>query len=330
MADVLTQEEIDAMLSSAQSGGSIAVAEKPVDIKEYDFRSPKKFTKERIKTLDSIFDNYARLLSSYLTGLLRLYCKVTLASIEEQKYFEFNNALPDYVMMGMAELRIQDDEVEDLNVIVQFSNSLTYIMIDRLLGGAGEYKDTDREFTEIEVSVMENIVKNTLALMKEPWGTFVEVEPVLDAIETNSRVISSAGYDDTMIICVLEIMITETKALITVCMPAIGLDEIMQKYTTRQTRSGRKIDAGREKERRGNIFDGVTHTALDITAVLGEVDLDMLDVLRLQVNDIIPLGKSIESNINLTVGGKRWFDGKMGIFNNKKAVKIENVFGMEL
>ncbi|MCL2698604.1 MAG: FliM/FliN family flagellar motor switch protein, partial [Oscillospiraceae bacterium] len=84
------------------------------------------------------------------------------------------------------------------------------------------------------------------------------------------------------------------------------------------------------KERRGNIFDGVTHTPLDIRAVLGEVDLDMLDVLRLQAGDIIPLGKSIDSNIILNVGGKKWFDGKMGVFNNKKAVKIENIFGMEL
>jgi flagellar motor switch protein FliM len=320
------------MLNNAQSGEPIvAEVEKAPDVKEYDFRSPKKFTKERIKTLDSIFDNYSRLLSSYLTGLLRLYCKVSLVSVEEQKYFEFNNALPDYVMMGMAELKLKDDEVEDLNLIVQLSNTLTYIMIDRLLGGKGEHLDTgEREFTEIEVSIMENLIRNFLGLMKEPWASYVELEPVLENMETNSRVVSAMGHDDTMIIVMLEIMIIETKALITICMPAIGLEGIMQKYTQRQTRTGRKIDANREKERKTSILDGVTHTALDIKAVLGEVDLDMLDVLRLQNGDIIPLGKSIDSNIILNVGGKKWFDGKMGVFNNKKAVKIENIFGMEL
>jgi len=330
MADVLSQAEIDAMLSSAQSGGPIETAEKEVAVKDYDFRSPKKFTKERMRTLDGVFDNYARLLSSYLTGLLRLYCKVTLTSIEEQKYFEFSNALPDYVMMGMAELRLQDDEIEDLSIIVQLSNSLTYIMIDRLLGGSGEFMDTDREFTDIESSIMENIIRNILVRLKEPWATYVEIEPELTAIETNSRVISSAGYDDTMIICVLEVMVNETKALITVCMPAVGLYEIMQKYTVRQTRIGRKTDVNREKERRGNIFDGVAYTALDVTAILGEVDLDMLDVLRLQKGDIIPLGKGIDSNIVLSVGGKKWFDGKMGVYNNKKAVKIETVYNANI
>ena len=330
MADVLTQAEIDAMLNSAQSGEDIAVAEKAPDVKDYDFRSPKKFTKERMRTLDGIFDNYARLLSSYLTGLLRLYCKVTLTSVEEQKYFEFSNALPDYVMMGMAELKLQDDEIEDLNIIVQLSNSLTYIMIDRLLGGSGEFMDTDREFTDIESSIMENIIRNILVRLKEPWATFVEIEPVLTSIETNSRVMATAGYDDTMIICVLEVMVNDTKALVTVCMPAVGLYEIMQKYTVRQTRIGRKTDINREKERRGNIFDGVSYTALDVTAILGEVDLDMLEVLRLQAGDIIPLGKSTDSNIVLNVGGKKWFDGKMGVYNNKKAVKIETVYNAEL
>ncbi|MCL2107904.1 MAG: flagellar motor switch protein FliM [Oscillospiraceae bacterium] len=330
MADVLTQAEIDAMLNSAQSGEVLAVAEKPPDIKDYDFRSPKKFTKERMRTIEGIFDNYARLLSSYLTGLLRLYCKISLTSVEEQKYFEFSNALPDYVMMGMGELRLQDDEIEDLNVIVQLSNSLTYVMIDRLLGGSGEFMDTDREFTDIEASIMENIIRNILVRLKEPWATFVELQPELVGVETNSRIISTAGHDETMIICVLEVMINETKALVTVCLPAVGLYEIMQKYTVRQTRLGRKTDASRDSERKSNILGGVSYSALDVTAILGEVDLDMLDILKLQTGDIIPLGKSIDSNIVLNVGGKKWFDGKMGVFNNKKAVKIETVYNMDL
>ena len=82
MADTLTQEQIDAMLNAAISGGKIEEhVEVVAEIKEYDFRAPKKFTRERMKTLDTIFDSYARLMSSYLTGMLRLYCKVTLMSI---------------------------------------------------------------------------------------------------------------------------------------------------------------------------------------------------------------------------------------------------------
>jgi flagellar motor switch protein FliM len=314
------------MLNSALTGGLIEPAAEPkAEIKDYDFRAPKKMTKERIKTLDSIFENYARLMSSYLTGLLRLYCKVSLASIEEQKYFEFNNALPDYVVMGIVDLQLNDEEVEDVTTIVQLSNSLTYIMIDRLLGGKGEYKDSERDFTEIEVSIMDGIVKNMARLFREPWESYVELTPVLVKIETNSRVISNVNYDDTMIIAALEITISETKTIVSVCMPAVELDALMAKYTNFTAKGGKKGDSVKEYERKESIMSTLSQSLLNVTAVLGETNLDMAEVLGLQTGDIIPLGKSIDGNIKLNVGGSAWFDGKLGVFNSKKAVKIENV-----
>ena len=329
MAETLTQEQIDALLSSAMSG-EVVESSKEADVKEYDFRAPKKFTKERIKILDSIFDNYARLLSSYLTGLLRLYCKVSLASIEEQRYFEFNNALPDYVMMGTLDLGIHDDDIGSVTAIVQLSNSLTYILIDRLLGGRGEYKDADRDFTEIEVSIIDKIINNMAALMREPWEPYVEVNPSVVNIETNSRVYSAVDYDDTMILVALEATVSDTKTIITICLPALSLDELMQKYVSKSVRSTRRFDAVREQERRDNIMRALNDTSLNIVAVLGKTALDVSDVLNLQIDDIIPLDLSIESNVKLRIGNRIWFDGKLGSYNQNKAVKIENVFRSEV
>lgn len=330
MAETLTQEQIDAMLNSALSGGlTISTDNDEVEVKEYDFRAPKKFTKERIKILDSIFDGYSRLLSSYLTGLLRLYCKVSLASIEEQRYFEFNNALPDYVMMGMVDLGVVDDDIDNMTTIIQLSNSLTYIMIDRLLGGRGEYKDTDRDFTEIEVSIMDRVLESMVALFREPWENYVELTPELIHIETNSRMVSNVGYDDTMIIVVLEVTISEVKTMVSICMSALDLDKIMQKFVTKTQRTTKRIDAQKEAERRDNIMKALATSELEITAILSETQLELSDVMNLQINDIIPLGKSIDSNIQLRIGDKIWFDGKLGTFNHKKAVKIDKVFRIE-
>lgn len=331
MAETLTQEQIDALLSSAMSGEVVEKSEdKGPDAKLYDFRAPKKFTKERIKILDGIFDNYARLLSSYLTGLLRLYCKVNLASIEEQRYFEFNNALPDYVMMGTVDMGIRDDDIEAPTTIIQLSNSLTYILIDRLLGGRGEYKDAERDFTEIEVSIIDKIINNMAALLHDPWEPYVEVNPNVVNIETNSRVFSAVDYDDTVMLVCLEATVSDTKTIITLCIPALSLDGVMQKYVSKTARSTRRYDAVREQERRDNIMTALNDSSLDIRAELGKTTLDMYDVLNLQVDDIIPLDKSINSNIILKIGEKVWFDGKLGSFNQNKAVKIENVFRIEV
>lgn len=334
MADTLTQEQIDALLSQALSGEVIeTTTENESDrIKEYDFRSPKKFTKEKIQRLETIFESYARALSSYFTGLLRLYCQVNVMSIEEQRYFEYNNALPDYVVMGLVDLGINSQNVEEFSTIVQISNSLTYTLIDRLLGGKGEVAEMDRDFTELETSIMRKIMVDFARMMEEPWSVYVPIKPSLAGLETNSRVISTVGYDETMIIIALEVTINDTnKSIISVCMPAINLDEIMQTYVMKNQKPGRRsLDPKRETERRETIMTALNQSSLTITAVLSETNLQMSDVLHLQVNDIIPLDKKISGNVTLRIGDKDWFDGKLGIYNNKKAVKIENVYRIEV
>lgn len=325
MAEVLTQAQIDEMLKSVAMGAEPVVTKnEEAQVKEYDFRAPKKFTKEQIKILESIFENYARLLSSYLTGMLRLYCRVSLLNIEEQRYNEFNNALPDYVIMGMVDLGIKNDEISETDIIVQVSNPVTYTMIDRLLGGKGEYTDVTRDFTEIEITIMTDIMRSFADMLKEPWLTHIDLEPRLIGIETNSRVVQTIGHEDTVIIVVLEVEINNQKSLVSVCIPAINLDEIMGKFIPRYSGSRRKTDAAREAERRDSIMTGISVTDLVVKAVLGEINLDMYEVLTLQVNDVIPLDKKITENIMVKVGERNWCDGKLGTYNNKKAVMIEN------
>lgn len=331
MADTLTQEQIDAMLSQALSGGLVETAAAEEQVKEYDFRSPKKFTKEKMRALETIFESYARLLSSYLTGLLRLYCKVSLVSIEEQRYFEYNNALPDYVMMGLLDLGIDNEDIDEFTTLLQLSNSLTFVLIDRLLGGRGESADLDRDFTELESSVIGKVLTDMAGMLKEPWENYIELNPKVTQLETNSRVISTVGYDDTMIIVALEVTINEIKSIISVCVPALNLDEIMMKFVTRAHKSTRKIhDAHKEEERRDTIMNTLNQSSLTIRAVLDETQLQLSDILHLQVDDIIPLPKSIDGNVVLRIGERDWFDGKLGIFNNRKAVKIENVYRIEV
>lgn len=325
MADVLTQAQIDEMLKNVAMGTEPLVAKsEEVAVKEYDFRAPKKFTKEQIKILESIFENYARLLSSYLTGKLRLYCRVSLMNIEEQRYNEFNNALPDYVVMGMVDLGIKNDEISETDVIVQVSNSVTYTMIDRLLGGKGEYNEVNRDFTEIEITIMTDIMKSFTELLKEPWMTHIDLEPRLIGIETNSRVVQTIGHEDTVIIVALEVEINGQNSIVSVCIPAINLDEIMGKFIPRYSTSRRKTDAHREQERRDSIMGGISTTDLIIKAILGEINLDMYEVLTLQINDVIPLNTKISENIVVKIGERAWCDGKLGTYNNKKAIMIEN------
>lgn len=331
MADVLSQSQIDALLNSFSSEGAKAldeieeqVSEKKV--KNYDFKMPKKFTKEQLKIIDSIFENYSRVLSSYFTGLMRVYCKVEVLQIEEQLYYEFNNALPDYVMIAMINMGITDDDIPETNCIMELSNPISFTMMDRLMGGSGEYTDVSRDFTEIEVGMMTNVLNKMAYLLKEPWGGYIEINPVLTTIETNSRVVQSISPDDVVIIVMLEMEIKNVKNTISFCIPALNLESIMAKFGDRWARSTKKLDPKRENERRLSLMDAIKDSDLEIDAVLCDTELDLYDVLNLQVGDVIPLNMPIDSNVQVKIGNNLWFDGKLGIRNNKKAVKIDNIY----
>ena len=331
MADVLSQSQIDALLNSFSSEGTKAFEEieeqsKEQKIKNYDFKMPKKFTKEQLKVIDGIFENYARMLSSFLTGLMRIYCKVEVLQIEEQLYYEFNNALPDYVMMSMVNMGITDDDVLETNCIMQVSNPIVFSMMDRLMGGAGDYSDQGRDYTEIEVGMFSTVLHKMTALLKEPWGAYIDVNPTLTTIETNARVMQTISPDEVVILVVLEMEIKGIKNTMTFCIPAMNLESIMAKFGDRWSRTTKKLDPKKEKERRVSLLETIKDSELKIDAVLCETKLDLYDVLTMQVNDVIPLNMPIDENITVKIGNNLWFDGKLGIKNNRKAVKIDNIY----
>jgi flagellar motor switch protein FliM len=132
-----------------------------------------------------------------------------------------------------------------------------------------------------------------------------------------------------MIIIALEVTVSNTKTIVSICIPALQLDEIMQKYTTKNTRQTRRQDVAKENERRENIMQGLHSTKLEVKAILSETKLELADLLALQVNDIIPLNAKITDNVIVKVGQTAWFDGKLGVLNGKKAIQIENKFGIE-
>ncbi len=331
MADVLSQKQIDELLNSFNTQGSDAfkeIEEQSNDkkIKNYDFKTPKKFTKEQLKVIDSIFENYSRVLSSYLTGLMRLYCRVEVVQIEEQRYYEFNNALPDYVMMALVNMGIHDEDIMETSCILQISNPITLTMIDRLLGGNGVFSEVNRDFTEIEITLMSGVMEKMAQSLKGPWGQYIDLDPVMTATETNSRVMQSIPPDEVIILVTLEIEIKDVKNTMTLAIPAMNLESIMSKFGDRWARTTKRQDPRKDNERRESIMGALKDSNVEVRAVLCDTNVELYDILTLQVDDIIPLSTPITQNIQLKIGGHLWYDGKLGVMNNHKAVRIDNIY----
>lgn len=330
MADVLSQAQIDELLNSFNTQGASAFDEMDdkdeKKIKNYDFKTPKKFTKEQLKVIDGIFENYSRVLSSYITGLMRLYCRVEVMQIEEQRYYEFNNALPDYVIMALVNMGIHDEDIMETNCILQLSNPITFTMIDRLMGGHGASGEVSRDFTEIEITIMTGLMEKFAQSLKSPWGQYIDLDPMLNTVETNSRVMQSIPPDEVIILVTLEIEIKDVKNIMTFCIPAMNLESIMTKFGDRWARTTKRQDPRKDKERRDSIMSTLSDSDIDVKAVLCNTTVDLYDILTLQVDDVIPLNAPITRNVELKIGGNLWYDGKLGVINNKKAVKIDNIY----
>ncbi len=326
MAEVLSQSQIDALLKGLTTPGAAEVPVAPAQkIKEYDFKTPKKFTKEQLKTLNSLHDNFARFLSSYISGAMRVYCEARVSQIEEYRYYEYNNALPDSVLIGMVNMKPKDDNLDESIMLVDMSPSLGFFMIDRLLGGSGDGFNVNREFSDIEIAIMQNVFTKLTTYLQESWSNYIDVKTDLHSIETNSRLMQAYMPDDTVVIVLIDVKLKNLSGTMTICIPAINLEEMIDQFSTRVTKSEKKRDIDKEEYRKQLILESIRNSELQMNVVLDKIDVDLHDILSLQVNDIIPLNKKVDEPASVIVEDAEWFNVMLGQTRTKRAIKIDGI-----
>lgn len=331
MAEILSQQQIDELLGSLQSGNvdfkDVETQSNGPKVKEYDFMSPKKFSREQLKLLDNIFDNFARMFSLQLASMLRISCQMEILQVEEEDYKEFNNALNDSVLVAMIGMHNQEHRIDGKQILMELSRPISFSIIDRMLGGNGSGYNVDRDYTEIELALMEYLFKQMLTMMKNSWSNYIEIDHTLDMIETNSRLMQSIQPDESVAIVVIEITLEDNlKGNMNICLPAASLEEIFKVFNSKYIKIPRKDDPEVEQERKEIIMKGLKASPLYVSAVLGKTQITLKDFLGLQIGDVITLNTPLEENrITVCVEDLPWFTGMIGTKKKKYAVKIDQI-----
>ena len=330
MAEVLSQDQIDKLLGSLQSGSAdISEIEERTSaqkVKEYDFLSPKKFTREQIRFLENIFENFSRRFSSQLSGLLRLNCQAEVLQVEEEEFREFSNALNDSVLLPVLGLHSEEYKIDDKQILMEMSRPISFCIIDRMMGGNGSGYQIDRDYTEIEISLMEYLFKQITVLLKDAWSNYANVSFSLDSIETNSQMIQFIQPDDSVAIVVVQMELNDLKGNLNICLPASSLEEIFKRFDSKYVKASKKDDPKEIQQRRENILTTLKDTALTVSAILGQTDVTLKDLLELQRGDIIPLDTPVSrGSVIVKVEKLDWFRGTVGTKKKNYAVKIEKV-----
>ncbi|MBQ8085447.1 MAG: flagellar motor switch protein FliM [Lachnospiraceae bacterium] len=325
MADVLSQNEIDALLKQLSSGEldvNYIEEDHSVKAKDYDFSRPAKFSKEHLRTLEIIFEHFGRLLSSNLPAYLRKNVQVEVMNSEAVTYQEFSNALSNPVLLGVVNMSPLKG-----NIILELATNVGFAIIDRLLGGTGESLFKMRDFSEIELAILEKIFNLIIDLLREPWENVVEIDPYLERIETNSQFAQIISPTEMIAIITININVGGVEGLMNVCLPFLTLEDIMDKLNTKYWFSTMQ---DRDEESYSDVIETAINKALiPVSAELGKSSITVWDFVNLQVGDVIKLNRNVEDELDVYVGNIVKFKATPGSSSDNYAIKVTEIYREE-
>ena len=326
MAEVLSQSQIDALLNAARSGelDVDAPSEKSSEQKyrKYDFYSPRKFTKDRLKMLNSIFEGYARVINSRINALLHATCEIDVDSVEEQRYYEFSNALTESDVVALAKIDLEKLQGED-PILVHMDTPVVLSMLDRLMGGEGEPDPTlssEYTMTDLELNMYENLISDLIPILGNSWENYITIHFDYVRTEENPTLVQLIGYEETVVIVGLNIKFPNCTGRMSLCLPG----EMLTNIFTEISKSTSRRSTGEDKSE--EIFGSLRESELEIVAELARTRILLSDLYHLNVGDVVDIKRPKDTPVFLNIGGRRWFDGKMGISNKQVAVKIGETY----
>ena len=282
---------------------------------------------ERI--LSNIYENYARLLNARINGLLRMNSQVEVVNVEEQRYYEFSNALRENDMLTLVDVHLPNEaeEIEEIPTVVFTNAEVMLLMIDRMLGSSGEEPPNislDYKYTDLELALYRDIISHFIRIMKDGWVNYLDdVSFEIQKVERNGNMMQTVGMDETIAIVVLDITIGKVTGQMNICIPETILSVVFNLIDNRNSNVGKK---GSIEDTAEEIMECIKSSTLEIKAELGQAQVNLNDIYNLHVGDVINLNKPKDSEIYLYIEDQPWFKGKLGVQNKNMAVKISGVY----
>ncbi|MGG4395398.1 flagellar motor switch protein FliM [Paenibacillus thiaminolyticus] len=322
MVDVLSQNEIDALLAALSSGEMDAEELKKEEtqrkIRSYDFKRAVRFSKDHIRSLTRIHENFARFLTTYFSAQLRTFVQINVVQVEQLPYDEFIRSIPK-----MTILNIFEAEPLKGRMVLEVNPNVAYAMLDRMLGGAGAAPSKINVLTEIETTVMERIFSRAFESLQEAWKSVLDIRPRLEALETNPQFMQIVSPNETIALISLSTKIGDTTGMINLCIPHVVIEPIMPKLSVhhwfvseKKTREPIEIEKLRQR---------VSKAKLPIAVELGTSQISVQELMQLSIGDVIALNKPVDSGLTIRVGDRMKYIGTPGVVKERVAVQIEQV-----
>ena len=326
MSEVLSQSEIDQLLNALSTGAAdtgINEEEPQLSVRQYDFRTANKIPRDQIRTLRTIHDNLARLLATHLTGNLGAYCDIKVVSVEEQTYAEFANSVSASSLLAIFKMTPLQG-----SILLEMSPSVAYSILESLLGGHETPTENRRQFTEIDLVILEKVVRQFMPLFNEAWNKVVKIKASLETIETSMQFAQIVSPNDTIAIVTMSVMLGDNEDLINICIPQMAIEPIAKDLNVRVFTS-LSPEAMKHESYQDTIMHQLRHTLIPLKAVLSDTAITVGDLINLQIGDVIQLENKVGDPIKIEIGHIPRLYGILGTRNNRYAVRVDEIIKEE-
>ncbi len=325
MAKILSQNEIDALLSTVSNGDepqkaeTSAVTDDGRSIVVYDFKHPNRVSKDQLRTLENMHDNFAGHIGSVLSNMMRAMLDVDLVSVDQITYSEFIMSL----MSPSCTFTFTAEPLEGA-CIVDFNPTLTYAFVERMFGGSGKVLDTGRELTGIEKSLMNRIVNVIYTEMEDAWEHICPIKVKQISLETNPQFVQIVPPSETVIVVSFQMKLLQSTGLMTICFPYVALESIMTKLSAQNW-----IDATKKKTQDANTEinkDNLMQLGVPMNVVLTSTDVSIGEFLNLKVGDVITTDNRINREVQVYIKNRKKFSGRPGLVGRKRGLVVTRVY----
>jgi flagellar motor switch protein FliM len=317
VSKILSQDEIDALLESSPhvpAGSAAGAGPAAESVVGYNFRRPDRISKETLRSLHFLHDRFAHNVSTSLSVFLRSVTEVSIVSVEQFAYSEFLMSLPEQTAFYAVSL----EPLEGLAAI-ELNPGVAFTLIDRLLGGTGSTPRLSRALTEIEQNVIDSVMKLLLDSLSDVWRSVGDVRFRIHGRETRPQMMQVMGPNEIVILLGFDIKVGETRGMLSLCIPAAAIEAIGDKFVQGSQRTRRQPTAEESAWLAGNLCRvPVTVTAEMSTTIAAR------DLMRLRVGDVVALGRSTSTPIDVQIGGLSRFAGRLAQDGQSVQVRLES------
>ena len=323
MDKILSQDEISALFSAMAADdlgfGNVQETAVPRRVANYDFHRADRISQDQIRSLHLLYDYFGRNFASSLSAYLRAFVDVNLISIDQVPYSDFLKLLPDPTLFSSLGMRPLES-----NVALELNPSVVFPMIDMLLGGPGNTPLGERSLTEIELNIIEGVVKLAMRDLKEAWRPIMDIEFYLDGMGSKPQMFQIVAPGETVVAVGLEIKVGENSGMMNLCVPSRMLKTNRHRFAQQWNIRRQKV-LGSDAEK---ILGLLQPASVALSGELRDSSLSVEDLLTISVGDVVQLTRRAGDPVLLCVAGVAKFQGRMIARRGKKAFEISRDYNV--